>query len=365
MTTLTRITVRASKNYDILMKQGLLGDAAEHIAQIFPPAGSRCCLVCDKTVHALYGQERHPLLQALSGAGYETCTYVFRPGEESKSLDTAADLCRFMEENSLTRNDFVIALGGGVCGDLAGFAASIYMRGIPYVQIPTTLLAMADSSVGGKTGVNTKAGKNMLGTFWQPALVLADPDCLETLSEKQLLNGLAEIVKAAFIADGSIIDAISEGLPQAAAKAVQVKKEIVEADEREAGRRKLLNFGHTIGHAIERCSDYAVPHGYAVMTGMYLTALAAESLGWTDAADQTGRPVSELIRAVMDAFAYPLYTEYPAKALAEAAASDKKRAADSITIVYPDRPGRCTMRELPAGELESFIEAGLKGAEGR
>ena len=365
-----KITVRTSDPYDILIENGLLADAAEHIAGVLPPSGRRCCVVCDETVYALYGHAQKPLAQGLKGAGYTVCIYVFKPGESNKTLRTAEDLCRFMAENQLTRNDFVIALGGGVCGDLAGFAASIYMRGVPYVQIPTTLLAMADSSVGGKTGVNTKAGKNMLGTFRQPALVLMDPDTLETLEEKELLNGLAEIIKAAFIADGSIIDAISESLPQAAAKAVQVKKEIVESDERESGRRKLLNFGHTIGHAIEKCSDYAVPHGYAVMTGMYLTALAAESLGWTTdeadaAADQNRRPVSAMIKTVMDAFAYPIYTEYSATELAEAAANDKKHGAGTITVVYPDRPERCTMRELPADELESFIEAGLKSAEGR
>ena len=360
------ITIRASDPYDILIEQGLLTDAAEHIKSVLPPSGRRCCVVCDETVYALYGKEQQPLLQGLTDAGYTICIYVFKPGEKHKTLRTAEDLCRFMMENQITRNDFVIALGGGVCGDLAGFAASIYMRGIPCVQIPTTLLAMADSSVGGKTGVNTKAGKNMIGTFWQPALVLVDPHTLETLSEKELLNGLAEIIKAAFIADGSIIDAISESLPQAAAKAVQVKKAIVESDERESGRRKLLNFGHTIGHAIEKCSDYAVPHGFAVMTGMYLTALAAESLEWTDAtADQNSRPVSAMIKTVMDAFAYPVYTKYSAKELSEAAASDKKHGAGMLTVVYPDRPGHCTMRELPEDELESFIEAGLKGAEGR
>lgn len=360
-----KITVNTSKTYDILVGSGLLAEAAERIAEVLPPAENRmCCVVCDRTVYTLYGQEKALLQAGLGVSGYRTCTYVFKPGEGSKTMRTAADLCRFLAENNFTRNDFVIALGGGVCGDLAGFAASIYMRGIPYVQIPTTLLAMADSSVGGKTGVNTDAGKNMLGTFWQPALVLMDPNVLETLSETDLYNGLAEIIKAAFIADGGIIDAISDGITEAAVRAVKVKKEIVESDERETGRRKLLNFGHTIGHAIEKCSGYTVPHGYAVMTGMYLTALAAETLGWCDdpEEDRKGSPVSELIRTVMDAFAYPFHLEYSAAELAEAAALDKKHGAGTITIIYPERPGHCAMKELPSGELDRFIEAGYDRA---
>jgi len=417
-----RITIHASSEYDILIGRGLLAEAAVHIARVLPahatdpdPRGRepdavtvqdqpepevnsnsvahvsarataaavqdqpepevnsnpaahvsaratagaprRCCLVCDRTVHRLYGKPDQPLQQGLAKAGYDVHTYTFKPGENSKTLRTVSDLCGFLAERKFGRKDFIIALGGGVCGDLAGFAASIYMRGIPYVQVPTTLLAMADSSVGGKTGVNTDAGKNMLGTFWQPALVLADPDTLETLGQRELLNGLAEIIKAGFLADGSILDAISDGLAEATAKAVLVKKQIVEADERERGSRRLLNFGHTIGHAIEKCSGYEVPHGCAVMTGMYLTALAAQNAGWTT------RDTAGVIRTVMEAFAYPVYTEYSAAELAAAAAADKKREADTFTIIYPDRPGHCSMKALAADALEGFIEAGLTKAK--
>ena len=358
MTQLQRITVRTSKQYDILMKKGLLADAAEHISAVLPPEGRRCCVVCDETVCALYGQKQQPLMQGLVSAGYSVFEYIFKPGEDSKTIASAEDLCRFLSQNRFSRHDFIIALGGGVCGDLAGFAASIYMRGIPYVQIPATLLAMADSSVGGKTGVNTEAGKNMIGTFWQPELVLMDPDVLDTLEERHLLNGLAEIIKAGFIGDGSIFDAIGDNLCDAILKAIHVKRKIIEEDEREAGERRLLNLGHTIGHAIEKCSSYTVPHGYAVMTGMYLTSLAADDLGWSE------KPVSGLIKTVMDAFAYPVYLDYSAKELSAAAACDKKRDAETIIITYPDKPGRCTMKSLPISELEDFISNGLaKAAE--
>ena len=349
-----KLTMHTSRTYDILMEDGLLTSAAERIAEMLPPGdGRKCCVVCDKTVYRLYGKSSKPLQEGLIAAGYEVGYYAFPPGEESKTLETVADICGFMAENHFTREDFIIALGGGVCGDVAGFAASIYMRGIPYVQIPTTLLAMADSSVGGKTGVNTEAGKNMIGTFWQPRLVLIDPKVLETLNQEELLNGLAEIIKAGFIADGTIFDTISEGLPEAAFKAIQVKKDIVEEDEREHGRRRLLNFGHTIGHALEKCSDYSIPHGCAVMNGMYLNALAAEDLDWCEA------PSSKMIRNVIDAFAYPLHTDYAAADLADAAAGDKKRVSDHIVIVYPKRAGCCVTRDLPVSELEDFIARGL------
>ena len=352
-----KITMNTSRTYDILIEDGLLASAAEHIAEILPPEGRKCCLVCDKTVYKLYGHQLAPLHKGLTSAGYSVHTCTFDPGEGSKTLKTAAEICRVMASKDFTRDDFIIALGGGVCGDLAGFAASIYMRGVPFIQIPTTLLAMADSSIGGKTGVNTDAGKNMIGTFWQPSLVLIDPKVLETLDQAEVLNGLAEIIKAGFIADGTIFDSLSEDLTEAIIKSINVKKAIVEADERESGERRLLNFGHTIGHAIEKCSSYEVPHGCAVMNGMYLTSLAADDLGWSSA------PVAELIRNVIDAFGYPVYKEFSAARLAEAAASDKKRISDKIVIVYPDRPGFCETKELPVSELEGFISRGLSKAK--
>lgn len=355
-----KLTMHTSRIYDILMDEGLLTSAADYITAVLPPANTedggrkrKCCIVCDRTVYDLYGKSGKPLQNGLINAGYEVGYYAFPAGEESKTLRMVSGICGFMAENHFTREDFVIALGGGVCGDVAGFAASIYMRGVPYVQIPTTLLAMADSSIGGKTGVNTEAGKNMIGTFWQPHLVIIDPKVLETLEEAELLNGLAEIIKAGFIADGTIFDVISEGLPGAIFKAIQVKQQIVEEDERESGRRRLLNFGHTIGHALEKCSGYSIPHGCAVMNGMYLTALAAEDMGWSS------EPASGLIKNVIDAFAYPIYKDYSASELAEAAASDKKCVSDNIVIVYPDRPGCCVMKELPVSKLTDFIARGL------
>lgn len=347
--------VNASTEYEILMDEGLLERAGEEIRKVHG-SPARLCVVCDKNVYRLYGREALGFHQSLTEAGFDVCTYVFPGGEKYKNINTVQGILDFLSEKDFARSDAVIALGGGIAGDIAGFAASIYMRGIACIQVPTSLLAMADSSIGGKTGVNTPAGKNMTGSFWQPALVLIDTETLETLPEKYLLEGLAEIIKAAFIGDVTIIDSLADGLEEAIAKAILVKKEIVEADERETDRRKLLNLGHTIGHAIEKCSNYQVTHGRAVMTGMYLTALAADDKGWSS------EPMAPYIKKIIDAFGYRIETGFAPEELAAAAANDKKRSGENITIVYPDFPGHCEMKTLPAEELEAFIACGLEKA---
>lgn len=347
--------VNASSEYDILMDEGLLERAGEEISKV-QGGSARLCVVCDKNVYRLYGREQLALHRSLAEAGFNVCTYVFPGGENNKNMETVQGILDFLSDNNFTRNDAIVALGGGITGDVAGFAASIYMRGISCIQIPTSLLAMADSSVGGKTGVNTAAGKNMIGSFWQPELVLIDPKVLDTLPKKYLLDGLAEIIKAAFIGDVSIIDSLSDGLPQAIAKAILVKKNIVEADEHEDNQRKLLNLGHTIGHAIEKCSNYHVTHGKAVMTGMYLTALAADAKGWSSEA------MAPYIKKIIDAFGYKVETDFASEELAAAAAKDKKRSGDDITIVYPELPGHCEMKTLSLDEFRAFIELGLEKA---
>lgn len=347
--------INASNEYEILINENLLEKAGEEINKVHR-APARLCVVCDKNVYRLYGSETMTLHNSMAEAGFNVCTYVFPGGEKYKNMETVQGILDFLSENNFTRSDAVVALGGGITGDIAGFAASIYMRGISCIQIPTSLLAMADSSVGGKTGVNTAAGKNMAGSFWQPELVLIDPKVLETLPKKHLLEGLAEIIKAAFIGDVSIIDSLSEELTQAIAKAILVKKNIVEADERENNERKLLNLGHTIGHAIELCSGYHVPHGRAVITGMYLTALAADHRGWSS------EPMAPYIKRIIDAFGYKVETGFMPEELAAAAAKDKKRSGDVITIVYPELPGHCEMKTLSLDELRAFIALGLEKA---
>ena len=210
----------------------------------------------------LYGRESQTLWTSLAAAGFEMHKYVFPGGEDCKNMETIEELLEFLAAKRFSRTDVLLALGGGIVGDVTGFAAATYLRGVEFIQVPTTLLAIVDSSVGGKTGVNLKAGKNLAGTFWQPSLVLFDPEVLGTLSYDITLDGIAEAIKAGVIADPLILDSIKmkrtlddpDFLMNLASLAIEVKRKVVEEDERDNGSRQLLNFGHTLAHAIEKCS---------------------------------------------------------------------------------------------------------------
>ena len=253
----------------------------------------------------------------------------------------------------LTRADTVVALGGGVTGDLAGFAAASYLRGIRLVQVPTTLLAMVDSSVGGKTAVDLPEGKNLVGAFHQPALVLCDLDTLDTLPQAVFREGCAEVIKTAILFDRPLFedlkrDGLNFNRESVIARCVEHKRDIVAEDEFEAGSRKLLNLGHTLGHAVEKCSGYAVAHGAAVAIG---TAAMARAFCRED---------GEEIHAVLQKFGLPLTTEFTPEELAEAALADKKRQGDTVTLVVPTAVGKCELCRLPVSELQSVFEAGMQ-----
>lgn len=360
-----RIHVNTSSEYNVLLERGLLSTIDRYIDH----DARKLCIVSDETVASLYGGKEHALYQALENAGFQVFTYTFPAGEASKNIQTVTDLLQFLTGMQFTRKDRLIALGGGVTGDITGFTASIYMRGIGYYQIPTTLLAAVDSSIGGKTGVNLEAGKNLAGTFWQPKGVFFDPEVLQTLDQTQLLNGMAEIIKMGFICDKSLLyDAVHGGrnqhgpvifqdadaLMRLVAKAIQDKLSIVEQDERESGARALLNYGHTLGHAIEKCSGYQVPHGFAVATGMYYTARACDKVEWTN------RPCADVTEQTLRFFGYPLDCPYSTWQLAEAAANDKKSDGVNIMLSVPEDLGKCVLRPLPAEQLVLFFECGLE-----
>lgn len=327
----------------------------------------KLCIVTDRNVAPLYGTEDGALWRSLAGAGFELYRFVFEGGEKTKTLDTLAEILNFLADNRFTRSDMLVALGGGIVGDVTGFAAASYLRGVEFIQIPTTLLATVDSSVGGKTGVNLNAGKNLAGAFWQPSLVMFDPNVLRTLSYDTTLDGIAEAVKSGFIGDRSIADDISAHVPadksfseegidfltQLAAKAVEVKRAVVEEDERESGRRQLLNFGHTIAHAIEKCSDYSISHGHAVAIGMTIVSAAADTLGWTE------EKCTDRLLRILDQFRFPLQCPYSPEELTAAALQDKKIRGDRITLVIPENQGSCTLKTIPTGELQQFITCGL------
>ena len=284
-------------------------------------------------------------------AGFTVLQDYFLAGEHSKTFRNWERILRFFTENRVSRSDVVVALGGGVVGDMVGFAAACYQRGVDLVQIPTTLLAMIDSSVGGKTGVDLTAGKNLAGVFWQPAAVVADTALLSTLEPSVLADGMAEAVKYGMIADDALFASIERGEPVTADMifaCVDCKRRLVEADERDIGARQLLNFGHSFGHAIEKASGYAVGHGAAVAAGMVVACRLSETLGLCSA-ETTAR-----LRAVLRACGLPDEPPYPPASLVDTLLLDKKRSGDGITFVFCERPGRCLLRRMPFDELRAL-----------
>ena len=283
---------------------------------------------------------------------------AFPAGEENKNLSTYGGILEFLAQSRLTRSDFVIALGGGVTGDMAGFAAATYQRGVDYIQMPTTFLAASDSSVGGKTAVDLEAGKNLAGAFWQPKLVVCDTDTFSTLTEDAFAGGAAETVKHALIADRDFLEFlmtadIRQSIQQVVRRNVEIKAAVVGEDEFERGTRKFLNFGHTLGHAIEKCSRYGVTHGHGVAMGMVLAARAAERLGYSPAG------TLDAVLAANKRFGLPTACPYAADELYRAATGDKKRDGGSIDVVVLAEPGRAKTVRLDLEGLRAFVEAAL------
>ena len=347
-----RIPVKAGTNYEILVGGGLLDRAGEQIRETLPGV-CRVVVVTDSNVRPLYAAQ---LLSSLKSAGAEVWLHEFKAGEENKTLETVAAMYEAFARAGLTRTDAVAALGGGVTGDMAGFAAATWLRGIRLVQIPTTLLSQVDSSVGGKTGVNLKSGKNLVGAFHAPRLVLIDPSTLSTLPERVFRDGMAEVIKYGCILDRALFERLEreeagQFLEEMIVACVDGKRRIVERDEREAGERILLNFGHTLGHALEKLHGYAgLTHGEAVGIGMVKISRAGERAGLT--APGTARRIAKLLQK------YKLPTEDPARAaeLAKAAAQDKKRSGDALRLVLLTEIGRAFVHEVKAEELEHFID---------
>ena len=350
---MTTIEVNASKHYAVEIGSGLLPGLGPRIAAL--GGAKKVCIVSDSNVWRLYGAAADASLYA---AGLETCAFVFPAGESSKNGATYLELLNFLAENRLSRSDILIALGGGVVGDLTGFAAATYQRGIRFVQVPTTVLAAVDSSVGGKTAIDLPAGKNLAGAFCQPSLVLCDVDCLMTLPDDIFRDGCAEIIKTAVLFDEPLfMELVRSGLnfdrEAVIAACVAHKRDIVNADEFDRGQRNLLNLGHTFGHAVETLSDFTLSHGRAVAIGTAMAARAAVSMGLTDQGTATR------IMWLLERFGLPIFTHHSAEALADAALSDKKRTGDTVKLILPKSVGECLISPVPVSELKSIIQAGL------
>ena len=348
------IDVRTGRPYRVLIGDGLLERTGELVSPLVK--GRRALIVSDSNVMPLYGDR---VAASLEAAGFDTATRTFPAGEDSKTPATLLALLDRLATLRLTRTDLIVALGGGVTGDMTGLAASLYLRGIACVQIPTSLLAMVDSSVGGKTAVNLEAGKNLMGAFFQPVLVLCDPTCLKTLPKAEMANGWAEIIKYAVLRDEPLLgmlegDMTDDVLRDVIGTCVGIKRDIVEADEFEAGCRALLNLGHTIGHAVERVSDYAVPHGRAVGIGMAVMARGLVREGLAEPA------LVPRLEALLTRYGLTACCDDDPEALLEAARSDKKSAGDGITLILPEAFGRCRTERTTFDTLDRLMRRGLE-----
>lgn len=347
------ITVRASAQYDVLIGNNFLSLLGEHAAKLI--SGRNAVIISDTNVWPLHGEK---VAESLRASNFQVDSFVIPAGEVSKNLETYAKILEFLVHKQLCRNDVIIALGGGVVGDLTGFAASTYLRGISYIQLPTSLLAMVDSSVGGKTGINLPSGKNLAGTFYQPRLVLCDTSTLDTLPENQFIEGCAEVIKYSILYDKELFShLLQNGLffdrNAVISKCIELKSMVVAQDEYDIGARKLLNLGHTFGHAIEHIYNYQLSHGYAVAIGIAIAARAASRLGIC------AEDAKEQILEILNRFHLPVGTELSSQQLFSAAISDKKRTSDTVDLILPESIGSCKVVPTPLNELQSIIEAGL------
>lgn len=344
-----KIDIRTSESYKVCLGADLLDKAGELISP-FMKDGGKLMIVSDSTVFPLYGKKLRAVLEQTGAQVHE---FVFPAGERSKNNVTAEAILIKLYEASFTRSDMLIALGGGVVGDLTGLVASVYMRGIRYVQIPTTVMAMVDSSVGGKTAIDTAFAKNLIGTFWQPSLVICDTATLSTLPAGIFNDGMAEVVKYAMIGSDELRELImsrSPDIDKIIALSVYAKKEKVEADEHDAGIRKMLNFGHTAAHAIEVMSGYEISHGSAVAIGMMLITKEAARNGICSA-DTVGTLEKMLCR-----YSLPTECSFKLKDICRFTVNDKKRDGQTVTLIVPKRVGECYIKQVSIEDYTAYIE---------
>ena len=344
------IHVAASASYDVKIGTGLLETLGTECARVCK--AGKAAIVSDTNVWPLYGAQAET---SLKNAGMEVAHFVFPAGEESKNGSVYLELLNFLAQNELTRSDCLIALGGGVVGDMTGFAAAIYQRGIDYIGIPTTLLSQIDSSVGGKTGCDLVYGKNLAGAFHAPKLVLIDPDCLNTLPAKFFNDGLAEAIKYGVIKSKPLFDRLLNEdahnfINDLIKECVSIKRDITENDFFESGERMLLNFGHTIGHSIEKYYNFKdITHGEAVGIGMVVISVAAENRGECEPG------TAKLITNALHKYHLPAPPSIDVEKLCEGAFNDKKRRGKDIKLVVPECIGKCTVKTLPCDKLCDYI----------
>ncbi|MBP5160050.1 MAG: 3-dehydroquinate synthase [Lachnospiraceae bacterium] len=341
--------------YDVVIGQKLdFGRLLRNMPR-FKEKACKILLVTEDSVDDLYGEM---VKKNLESAGFEVRYAIFDHGEESKCLLTLEYLLERSADVGLTKSDIYVALGGGVVGDIAGFASAVYLRGIDFIQIPTTILAAVDSSVGGKTAIDLEMGKNLVGAFHQPLGVFLDTDFFDTLPDETKSEGLAEAIKYGMIRDASLLDEFEKDDPdivEICRRCIQIKADVVHIDELDQGLRKILNFGHTPAHSIENLSKYRTSHGNAVAIGMVIMTKLSEKLGKLPANDASDR----LLR-ILKRYNLPVSTGYTAAELAEVAKLDKKREGDDISLVLLDKVGEAVVEKYPVEELERLFAEGME-----
>ena len=333
------------RSYPIYIGSGLLARAGELTSQHI--GTDRVFIVSDENVWPLYGRA---LVESFADAGVQAARLVLPPGEGSKSSGALERIWNAMASSGHRRTDALLALGGGVIGDLAGFAASTYMRGVPFVQVPTTLLAQVDSSVGGKVAINLESGKNLAGAFYQPSLVISDISVLSSLPGREYAVGMAEVIKYAVLFDPPLLEDLSDRIEDTVYQCCDFKRKLVVEDEHDRGERMLLNFGHTFGHAIEKAGGYAAhTHGEAVAIGMILAAKASRALGVskTDLA-----PALE--RALLQ-YGLPTACPFPWDTIVSGMTGDKKNSGDDITLILLSDLGKPVIRRV---SVETLLKLG-------
>lgn len=349
------VKVNSSKPYSVYIDRGII----DRIGRYIPSNGNgKYLLLTDENVDRIYGERIENIFKSQQ---IKIIKYVVPAGEESKSMPVLEELLTFMIENHISRSDGLIAFGGGVVGDLGGFAAGVYQRGIDYIQIPTTLLAAVDSSVGGKTAVNLSAGKNLVGVFKQPIVVLCDPDLLETLPMDDFRSGVSEIIKYAILFDYDLfnrlfskLDSQSSDLSEVISRCVKHKAKIVKEDEFESGKRQLLNLGHTVGHAIEKASEYKMRHGYAVAIGIAVITRAGLAQGIIE------ESVADKVLELLAINRLPVDTLYPIEELFEYCKGDKKGRGDSINVIMYRDIEKPIIIKINYDELHIILKQGVR-----
>ncbi len=345
-----KVTINASRSYDVLIEKGLLEKAGDLITKTI--TARHVCVVTDDNVDKFYGER---FLDTLKKSGFSAEKFVFPHGETSKCHATLLKLYDFLADHAFTRSDCIIALGGGVVGDTAGFAAATYMRGIGFVQVPTTVLAQVDSSVGGKTAVDIAGGKNLVGAFYQPQLVICDTDTLNTLTPEFFSDGMAEVIKHGMIKSAELFDILSQGdikanIVDIIRRNVEIKARVVENDEREKGERMLLNFGHTLGHAIEKYYNYnGITHGRAVAVGMSTFTHIAARRGLC------AQNLPEKLDALLTKCGLPTTDAAPMDELYNFSLGDKKHLSSGMNIVLCSDTGKSSVVKMSAEQYREFF----------